>query len=582
MKIRFLMLAAAFLAAACGKTGDDPSQEVKALAVPTDVRLHAATETTLTFQWANVEGAENYGWKLTRDGNGVKSGTSAKRNVTVDGLTPGTAYAFMVRAANAAGASGWSAVVEAVTEGSAPGPVDPSAAAVCVDAPVVLSFDSAPVLGSTGLIRVFTAAGEEVDRIDLADLSRMSALPDGTLVPAGADADKGQIAINNDYRFHTFLDALHSNQYRVVHYTPVRVKGKQLEIKLHNEALDFGRTYYVTMDESVAGKAVAEGECSFTTKPKPSGAVFTVRADGSGDFCTVQGALSFISTLQKDLATTVDIGEGTFPEMLFLRNRNNVTLRGVSREKTRIAYPNNDSYETGSGASVSSRPSPGASIGKSGGRSVFLVEGCDNLVLENLTIENTYSIPSHKGQAETIYFNSNYKLTIENCALLSWQDTFLTKGVVWVHNSLIAGHVDFIWGYPKACLFEDCEIRARAGGYLIQARVPSASDKGFVFLRCRLTAEEGVKDGSMYLARSAGQSESFDNVTYVHCEMSPVIAPVGWFTNPAPNPATPTATSGWKEYGTTGVSTAGRNKLGKLLTDAEAEAYASRSAVLGW
>ena len=278
----------------------------------------------------------------------------------------------------------------------------------------------------------------------------------------------------------------------------------------------------------------------------------------------------------------MDIGEGTFPEMLFLRNRNNVTLRGVSREKTRIAYPNNDSYETGSGASVSSRPSPGASIGKSGGRSVFLVEGCDNLVLENLTIENTYSIPSHKGQAETIYFNSNYKLTIENCALLSWQDTFLTKGVVWVHNSLIAGHVDFIWGYPKACLFEDCEIRARAGGYLIQARVPSASDKGFVFLRCRLTAEEGVKDGSMYLARSAGQSESFDNVTYVHCEMSPVIAPVGWFTNPSPNPATPTATSGWKEYGTTGVSTASRNNLGKLLTDAEAEAYASRSAVLGW
>ena len=260
MRFRFLMLAAAFLAAACGKTGEEPSREVKAPAVPADVRLHAATETTLTFQWANVEGAVSYDWKLSRDGNAEKSGTSAKRNVTVEGLTPGTAYAFAVCAANEAGKSGWSTAVEAVTEGTAPGPVDPSVQAVCVDAPLVLTLDSSPVLGTAGLIRVFTEAGKEVDRIDLADLSRMTALADGTLVPAGADADKGQIAIGNDYPFHTFLDALHSNQYRVVHYTPVRVKGKQLEIKLHNEALDFGRQYYLTVDESVAGKAVAEGE----------------------------------------------------------------------------------------------------------------------------------------------------------------------------------------------------------------------------------------------------------------------------------------------------------------------------------
>ena len=156
------------------------------------------------------------------------------------------------------------------------------------------------------------------------------------------------------------------------------------------------------------------------------------------------------------------------------------------------------------------------------------MESCDNLTLENLTIENTYSIPSHKGQAETIYFNSSYKLTVENCSLISWQDTFLCKGKVWVHNSLIAGHVDYIWGYPEACLFEDCEIRSRAGGYLIQARVPKATDKGFVFLNCKLTAESGVKDGSMYLARSGGSTEYFDNVVFVNCTMGPVIAPAGW------------------------------------------------------
>jgi pectin methylesterase-like acyl-CoA thioesterase len=154
-----------------------------------------------------------------------------------------------------------------------------------------------------------------------------------------------------------------------------------------------------------------------------------------------------------------------------------------------------------------------------------------------------------------------------------------------VYNSLIAGHVDYIWGYPEACLFEDCEIRSRAGGYIVQARVPSAANKGFVFLNCRLTAESGVKDGSMYLARSGGSTDYFDNVVFVNCTIGPVIAAAGWHTSPAPNPSTPTASSGWREYGSvdpSGKAVTGHNASGKLLTSAEAEPYSSRTAVLGW
>ena len=473
-----------------------------------------------------------------------------------------------------------------MTKGTKPLPPDPSSTVLCVDAPLVIPFDQAPVLGKSGLVQVFKADGTLVDKIDLADISKVDVLSDGTMVPKGGDADSGVVAINNDTPFHTFMDALHSAQYRIVHYTPLRVNGKTLEIKLHNEALSFGESYYVTVDASVAGKAVGKDDMPFTVKAAPSGSTFKVAADGSGDFCTVQGALSYVSsTVKKDDAVTIEIGVGTYQEMLFLRNKNNVTIKGVSREKSVIAYPNNDSYGTGSGSSVSTRPSLGASIGKSGGRSVFLVEGCDNLVLENLTIENTYSIPSHKGQAETIYFNSSNRLTVENCSLVSWQDTFLCKGKVWVHNSLIAGHVDYIWGYPEACLFEDCEIRSRAGGYIVQARVPKATDKGFVFLNCKLTSESGVKDGSMYLARSGGDVKVYDNVVFVNCTMGPVIAAAGWHTNKAPNPSVPPATSGWREFGSvdaSGKAVTGHNASGKVLTVAEAEPYSSRKAVLGW
>ena len=572
----------------CGK-GEEPAtpdQGQPVPSVPQNVKLHSATETSLTFQWDAVQGAASYQWKLTKDGSSVSDGSANTRNVTVNSLEKGTAYGFSVCAVSPGGSSAYSAVVEGTTKGTKPLPPDPSSKVLCVDAPLVIPFDQAPVLGKSGLVQVFKADGTLVDKIDLADISKVDVLSDGTMVPKGADADAGLIAIQNDTPFNTFMDALHSAQYRIVHYTPLRIKGKTLEIKLHNEALSFGESYYVTVDASVAGKAVGKDDMPFTVKAAPSGSTIKVAADGSGDFCTVQGALSYVSrAVKKDDAVTIEIGEGTYQELLFLRNKNNVTIKGVSREKSVIAYPNNDSYETGSGASVSARPSLGASIGKSGGRSVFLVESCDNLVLENLTIENTYSIPSHKGQAETIYFNSSNRMTVENCSLVSWQDTFLCKGKVWVHNSLIAGHVDYIWGYPEACLFEDCEIRSRAGGYIVQARIPSASDKGFVFLNCKLTAESGVKDGSMYLARSGGSADYFDNVVYVNCTMGPVIAATGWYTKPLPNPSDPTATSGWREFGsvdTSGKAVTGHNASGKVLTAAEAEPYSSRKAVLGW
>ena len=90
----------------------------------------------------------------------------------------------------------------------------------------------------------------------------------------------------------------------------------------------------------------------------------------------------------------------------------------------------------------------------------------------------------------------------------------------------------------------------------------------------------------MYLARSAGQTDCIDNVTYVGCTMSGVIAPAGWYTSPAPNPTVPTATSGWKEYGSVDNSgkptTGSRNAYGHVLTADDAAAFSSKAAVLGW
>ena len=549
-KSHFTFLAALLLTLACGK--GDGTPETAALPVPGGVKLHAATEKSLTFQWNAVEGAATYEWKLTSEEADTRTGSVSQRNVTVDGLTPGTEYSFSVQAVNDASQSGWSTALTVSTAGSKPVP-----GTFCVDAPLVVEVGRSASLGASGLIQVFKADGTLVDKIDMADMAKVKVLDDGTMVPA----EKGAA-------LHTFMDKLHSGSAtRTVHYTPVRLKEGKLTVKLHSGVLDFGGSYYLTMDESVAGKAVGKGDFQFTTKAAPSGTTLQVKPDGSGDFCTVQGALNHAVSLGKETAVTIEAGEGTYNELLFLKDKNNLTLRGVSREKTVISYPNSELYMEGSES-----------------RCLFLATDCNKLVLENLTIENTFYAQDHKGQAETLYYNAHtatYRLTIENCALISWQDTFLCKGSVWVHNSLIAGHCDYIWGYPKACLFEDCEILSRAPGYIVQARCASG-DKGFVFLNCRLTAANDVADGKMYLARSGGDSSVCDNVTYVNCSMSSVIAPAGWYTNPAPSPSIPTAVNGWKEYGTWGVSTASRSTYGKLLTASEAEAYSSKAAVLGW
>ncbi|MCR5408576.1 MAG: fibronectin type III domain-containing protein, partial [Bacteroidales bacterium] len=117
-KIPYIIMALA-LVAACGGTGTDKQQEeIKVPAVPTNLKLHSATETSLTFQWSAVEGATGYDWKILKGSEQVNQGSASNRNTVVDGLEKGTTYSFSVRAKNSAGASDYCTPVEAKTEGT--------------------------------------------------------------------------------------------------------------------------------------------------------------------------------------------------------------------------------------------------------------------------------------------------------------------------------------------------------------------------------------------------------------------------------------------------------------------------------
>lgn len=443
----------------------------------------------------------------------------------------------------------------------------PSGEGAYIDGELILSFKSAPVPGKEGKIRIFKSDGTEVDMIDMADVAA------------------GNAQMVNDTPFNTTIDLLGPKslkRWRAVYYKPVEVSGNSVIIRPHSNVLEYDSTYYITIDASSFSADGFEGidarEWSFKTKSKPaSTSEVTAARSGKSDFRTIQGAIDWAYVCGPDNPMTINIRNGIYQEQLFARQNNKITLKGESRDGVILQYANSEAFANGVGGSTATTRQNGTAIGRSGGRAVILLENCDDIRFEDMTLKNTYGKP---GQAEVIYNNDNngqYNIAFVNCSLHSLQDTFNTKGYAWLYDCLIEGDCDYIWGSAKICLFEKCEIRSAGDGYIVQARCPSAEDKGFVFLDCDLTRLENVSDNIMYLARSGGSADYYDNVAYINCRMSDVIRKSGWESSKTPNPAKASASSGWKEYGSMDsagapLSLAGRYSGAYELTDAEHEA----------
>lgn len=150
----------------------------------------------------------------------------------------------------------------------------------------------------------------------------------------------------------------------------------------------------------------------------------------------------------------------------------------------------------------------------------------DNVHMENLAIVNDALHPETKGQEVALsVLGDNFSM--ENCLLRSTQDTLFSGPLppdlivryTGFHapellkdghmrqvftNCRIEGTVDFIFGCGDT-LFADCEIKSlydvRNVGYVAAPAHTLEQQDGFVFRNCRFTFEDGVAEGSIYLAR---------------------------------------------------------------------------------
>jgi pectate lyase len=476
-----------------------------------------------------------------------------------------------------------STTIYALSGRTTPVAAEPAAYA---DTRLTLAFDTPPALGTAGSVRIFRQS----------DDATVDIIQPGAEIDALGFPGQDQVRTVNVERL-------------------ITVSGNTATIVPHHGKLVPGTAYYVAIASGVFGGTAIAGTAfdglgkvagwSFTTRPAPAAGAtsLVVDDDGPADFRTVQAALDHVmKNAGKDTPVTINVRNGTYPELLFLRGKNNVTLAGESRDGVVIQYRNFDGLNTGSGGSQSV-----GSGSPNGGRSVFLIESSDLVTLDTLTIRNTMlRSTTASSQAETLYFNNDAgRLIAKNATFLSEQDTVQLKGYTWFFHSLIAGNVDFIWGNNRVALFESCEIRSvgdttstTSGGYVVQARTITGADKGFVFLNSRLTHGPGpgplagdVPSGSgaaTYLARSPGGTASFDNVAYVNCQMDSHIIPIGWAFNtngqPVPNPALPTAASGWREFGSTDLTGAPLDLAARIGGDAMTAAdvaagFASRAQI---
>lgn len=238
---------------------------------------------------------------------------------------------------------------------------------------------------------------------------------------------------------------------------------------------------------------------------------FVVAQDGSGDFTTVQAAINAVPDYRKAGPTRIYIKKGMYKEKIVIaESKQNVQL--IGEDGAVLTY---DDY--------AQKPNIfGEGKGTSGSGSIYIF-GPD-FMAENITFENT---SGPVGQAVACHVAGD-RAVFRRCRFLGFQDTLYTFGEntrEYYEDCYIEGTVDFIFGKATA-VFNRCELRSkRTGGFLTAPATPQGSNYGYVFYDCKLTADEGVEAGSVWLSRPW---RPYGKTVFIRCEMGQHIRPEGW------------------------------------------------------
>ena len=308
------------------------------------------------------------------------------------------------------------------------------------------------------------------------------------------------------------------------HFYPVIIHGNVATIYLHNNLLEYGKTYYVTVDPGVltltdgsfTGFSGKRGWIFSTRKsPPPAGAArLVVSGDGTGDFNTVQGAVDFVPDMNPG-RVTIFIRNGSYEEIVYFRNKTNITFLGEDREKVQVFYANNEVFNPHP-PNVATNEWPGTFPSR---RAAFMADHSSGIHLVNFTVKTTA-----RGQAEGLLLAGEQNI-VSHVTVVGSGDALQVNGSAYLTDSLIVGDGDTVLGRGPA-FFDNCELQSRA--VFMWTRNTSANH-GNVFLNCRFRT---LGDGAVEIARApTNKGRNYPNaeVVLINCALAG-ISPVGWGT----------------------------------------------------
>lgn len=407
------------------------------------------------------------------------------------------------------------------------------------DVQLRLTFRDVPVIGKSGKIRIYDASDDRlVDTLDMSippgptkpvdpavRAKNYLSFPypyDRTSRPTNANTkpgtpSAGAVPTSSEYQL-TIIGGFTDG----FHFYPVTIDDHTATIHPHHDLLEYGKSYYVVIDAEVLsvpnnGFAGITGKgWLFTTKPgsKAPGANatrLTVSGDGTGDFNTVQGALDHVPdhSLKR---ITINVRNGLYEEIVYIRSKDNVTLVGESEEKTIVRYANNEVFNPHP-ANIRTNPEPGTFPSR---RAAVAVDNCNDIHIVNMTLQTTAP-----GQAEGLLITGERNI-LSHVTVIGFGDALQANGRIYIVDSTIDGSGDTILG--RGTLFcERCTIKSTS--VMMWPRNPKDvhgnvfKDSTFIGTRDPTTVARSPKNGdSIY---------PFAEVVLLNAKLIN-IAPEGW------------------------------------------------------
>lgn len=383
------------------------------------------------------------------------------------------------------------------------------AQAVNPDAVLKLTFSSPPKIGKSGKIRIYeTGTDKLIDTLDMAipagPTERSTAPqapyistpypydgPHHTNVDTKPGTPSAGAAPTDGARYQLTIIGGFTDGF---HFYPITVDANTATIHPHNNLLQYGKSYYVQIDPGVLAadgfNGVSGKAWRFVTKahaPKAGTRDVTVSADGKGDFNTVQGAIDWTPDHAKS-RITIHIRNGLYQEIVYFRNKDNLTFQGQDADKTLVRYANNEVLNPHP-VNIATNEWPGTYPSR---RAAFDSDHSNGIHVIDMTVET-----SAPGQSEGLLMTGEHNI-LKNVNIIGGGDAAQLNGTVYIDGGSVDGTGDTILG-RGATYFDHTVLRSTRVFMWIRN---TEANHGNVFNHCTFIGTDGPTD----LVRSPGNN----------------------------------------------------------------------------